>query len=73
MAPVGSTVRLIEQPDGYLSHSAPVHVGGEYEVLYHDGSCMCVTSDRPEVDATLYRGRFELVSEAANGKRCSKV
>lgn len=61
-APPAKRVRLIEQPDGYLSHSYPMTVGAEYDVVGHMGSCLVTTCDVPGETVSVWRGRFAAVN-----------
>lgn len=55
-------VRLIEQPDGYLSQHDPVTVGQVYDVLGSMGSCLVISTDVAGQTASIWRGRFQAVS-----------
>lgn len=52
-------VRLLEQPDGYMSKYSPVTVGQVYDVLDTMGSCLVISTDVPGETASLWRGRFQ--------------
>lgn len=49
----GGLVQLLEPVEDY-----PMTVGSTYKVRYLDGSSLCVSTDDPQRDATLWRGRF---------------
>ncbi len=59
----GDEVKLLENPNGRLSRHYPVTVGGIYKVVGLMGSCLVVTTDVPGESASIWRGRFEVVSE----------
>lgn len=53
----GGKVKLREVVEDY-----PMTMGKVYTVKYLDGSSLCVSTDDPHRDATLWRGRFLPVS-----------
>lgn len=59
---VGTLVRLMEQPDGCVSQHAPVTVGETYRVESLMGSCLVITTDVPDVTASIGSCRFEPAS-----------
>lgn len=52
-------VRLLEEPDGYMSKHSAVTVGRVYDVLDTMGSCLVISTDVPGETASLWRGRFQ--------------
>lgn len=56
----GNWVKLVEQPDGYVSSQCPLTVGSTYQVIDTMGSCLVVTTDVPGELASIWRGRFVL-------------
>jgi hypothetical protein len=58
----GTPVRLTEKPDGCVSQHYPLTVGKDYLLKGFMGSCIVITTDKPDFDASIYRGRAVIAS-----------
>jgi len=59
-------VILIEKPTSLTLRDLPLTVGKAYDLLYRDGSNVCITTDDPRIDAHIWRGRVRPVDEATS-------
>lgn len=50
-------VVLTSQPDGCSTRGLPLTVGNVYRLLGRDGSNVIITTDDPELTASIWRGR----------------
>lgn len=55
----GCPVTLAEMPDGYESQHYPLTVGKTYEFCEWSGSNIIITTDEPEITASIHYARVE--------------
>lgn len=57
----GHVVKLIEKPTGCLSKYYPLTVGKFYTFLEMVGSCVLITTDDPDIKASIHPSQVEFV------------
>ena len=61
----GCSVKLVKMPDGYESQHLPLTPLGYYTFLEWSGSNIVITTDDPDITASIHYSRIEYADQEA--------